>query len=315
MNAVARLRLVSSVAVLLVGLPVAALADGGGGGSAGSGGGEFSSSSGPQYNPAQEYQKGVAALDAKNFKEASKFFGHVLIVQPRDANSNYLLGLSLAGQGNDKKALGAFQKAAKYNDGLIPAHQQLGVTKARLGDSAGAALVRDGLAAKLAACGATCANAGEYKAAIAAIDAAITAGPQARVESMVPSSFKRLKGADQAYLTAVSLINEQRYAAAIASLDAAAQAVGPHPDVLTYLGFANRKLGKFDLAEGYYRAALSIAPQHRGALEYYGELKVERGDMAGARRNLALLDRSCAFGCYQAEELRRWIIVGHSPEA
>ena len=80
--------------------------------------------------------------------------------------------------------------------------------------------------------------------------------------------------------------------------------------MLTYLGFTHRKLGEFDRAEDYYRQALGVAPDHRGALEYYGELKVERGDLAGARANLARLEAICRFGCYEAEELRRWIVAG-----
>ena len=38
---------------------------------------------------------------------------------------------------------------------------------------------------------------------------------------------------------------------------ARATAFGAHPDILTYLGFANRKLGRFDVAEDYYRQALA----------------------------------------------------------
>ena len=69
------------------------------------------------------------------------------------------------------------------------------------------------------------------------------------------------------------------------SLNAARATFGPHPDVLTYLGFANRKLGRFEAAETYYRAALAAAPEHRGATEYYGELMAERGDLEGAERD------------------------------
>jgi hypothetical protein len=61
------------------------------------------------------------------------------------------------------------------------------------------------------------------------------------------------------------------------------------------------------VAEGYYRTALDIFPEHRGALEYYGELKLERGDVAGAKAHLAKLEAICGFGCNEADELRRWI--------
>ena len=66
-------------------------------------------------------------------------------------------------------------------------------------------------------------------------------------------------------------------------------------------------MAKFDRAEIYYNRALAIAPDHIGAIEYYGELKVERGDIDGARAHLARLENLCNFGCYEAEELRVWI--------
>ena len=118
---------------------------------------------------------------------------------------------------------------------------------------------------------------------------------------------------DGAYVRAVSLINEHRYQDALAALDRAQAAFGPHPDILTYSGYVWRKLGRLDEAERYYRAALAIAPSHRGATEYYGELKVIEGDMAGARALLARLDRQCAFGCAEAEDLRRWIDARRRP--
>ena len=61
------------------------------------------------------------------------------------------------------------------------------------------------------------------------------------------------------------------------------------------------------------RAALAVAPEHKGATEYYGELMVERGNIAGARAMLARLDSLCTFGCAEADELRRWIEAGRSP--
>jgi Tfp pilus assembly protein PilF len=79
------------------------------------------------------------------------------------------------------------------------------------------------------------------------------------------------------------------------------------------LGFANRKLGRFEIAEDYYRQALASAPQHRGATEYYGELMVERGDISGAQQMLARLEAQCSFGCAEADELRRWIDAKRAP--
>lgn len=127
--------------------------------------------------------------------------------------------------------------------------------------------------------------------------------------------FAGAEAGDQAYIAAVSLINEGRYDEALASLDQARTVFGPHPDILTYQGYTWRKKGDLDRAETYYRQALAVFPDHIGATEYYGELKVERGDLAGAKVMLAKLDRLCAFGCAEAEELRRWIDAGAEPDA
>lgn len=294
----------------LLALPALAASGGSGGGG---GGTDMPSASAPAYDPAAEYRKGIEALTANNFKDALKAFKNVLAVAPKDANTNYLAGLSAIGLNDWKKAKPYLEKAAKADPNLIGAHRQLGVVKAKLGDAPGATAERDLLKAKLSACGDGCAANAELKGAVEAIDAAIAAGPEAKVSVVLPPAYTSATTGDRAYLAAVSLINERRYADAIASLQAAQMSFGAHPDILTYLGFANRKLGRYDVAEGYYKAALAIYPNHRGALEYYGELKVERGDIAGAKANLAKLDRVCTFGCSQADELRLWISLGRSP--
>lgn len=297
--------------------PVIASNGGGMGmGSGGSGNGfQSPSSSAPMYDPAIDYQKGVAALKAQDYKSALKSLRNVLSASPRDANTNYLVGVALRGTGDNKRAADYFEKATKYDKTMLIAWRELGVTRAKLGDVPGATVARDALSVRLAACAMTCTDKTGIQAAIDTVSAAITAGPQARLGRALPPALRGTADGDHAYLQAVSLINQHRYGDAIASLQAARWVFGAHPDILTYIGFANRKLGRYADAEGYYRAALAIFPKHRGALEYYGELKVERGDLPGARGNLALLDRSCTFGCYEAEELRRWIVLGRDPLA
>ena len=46
------------------------------------------------------------------------------------------------------------------------------------------------------------------------------------------------------------------------------------PDILNYLGFANRKVDNFKDAEIYYLMGLEIDPKHVGINEYLGELYV-----------------------------------------
>ena len=300
--------------VAVSGLAVAApaFASGGGGGSGVS---ELPSASTPQYDPAAEYRTGTAALEAKDFKKARTAFDHALSVAPGDANTQYLAGVARTGLGDLKGARKFYAKAAKTDANMIAAWRDLGVTDARLGDKAKAQETLAALQARRTACADACPQAAELKTAEDAVTAALAGTPAAMAVPAGSLIFASTGFGDGQYLAAVALINERKYEQAIAALEDAQRVFGAHPDILTYLGFANRKLGRFDVAEGYYRAALTAAPGHRGATEYFGELMVERRDMAGARRMLARLDAQCRFGCTEAEELRAWIAAGRSPHS
>lgn len=309
MNAIRQARLWLAAAILPLAATGERLIAAGGGGMGG-----FSSMpsvSAPAYDAAAEYRSGVAALGENRFADAKRNFDHVLEMDPKNANANYLAGVARVGLKDDKGALRCFEKAIKYDDTLIQAHKAYGVTLAALGQKDKAQAELDALKARAASCGDGCAQAADLRDAISAITSQLGSGPQARLDTAPGLIFASAEQGDKAYLEAVGLINEHRYEDAIQSLLRAEKTFGPHPDILTYLGFANRKLKRYEIAERYYLAALRIAPHHRGATEYYGELMVERGDLAGAREKLAMLDRTCSFGCYEAEELRRWIALGH----
>jgi tetratricopeptide (TPR) repeat protein len=289
-------------AIFLTLSPVFAAGGGGGGG-----GGGAPSQSTPQYDPAAEYQKGTAAFRANQFAEAAKSFKRVVDAAPKNPQANYLLGASYMAQGQFKKAKKPFESAVKYDGKMIEARRDLAITYAKLGEAAKADEQRAALKAAATACSATCADAAKITDAVSKVDAAMQTGKAALAPVVSDIRLADAKSADATYVAAVSLINEKRYDEAIAQLDGALWTAGPHPDILTYLGFANRKLRKYDAAESYYQAALAVAPEHRGALEYYGELKLERGNVAGAKLHLAKLETLCRFGCYEADELRRWI--------
>jgi tetratricopeptide (TPR) repeat protein len=296
---------IARIVLIAATFTVPAYAAGGGGG-----GGGFSSApsdSTPQYDPAVEYAKGADALKAGDYKAADKAFRKVLAVTPKDANALYMSGLAKAGDGDLKGAAKAYEKALKVDPAMLTARRDYAVTLYKLGEADKAAAELATLKTQAATCGDACPQAADLKSAVAAVEAAQTTGKTAALAPPPSLLFADAAAGDGAYLHAVSLINEHRYAEALVALDAAKAAFGPHPDVLTYIGFTYRKLGQYDRAEGYYRAALAIAPAHRGATEYYGELKAERGDIAGARTMLAALEAQCNFGCIEAEDLRRWI--------
>ena len=297
----------AALAIATPSLPLWAAGGGGGGG-----GGSMPSDSAPQYDPAVEYRNGIAAMQEQRWKDAERAFGRVLEVAPKDANTNLLMALAKLGRGDTKGARGFLEKAVKYDSDLLAAHVKLGAVYAKLGDAAKAQTQLDWLQVKATACAGTCADAKTIEEGLAEVKAAMAAGKQARVDGIDLRAFASTDQGDQAYIAAVSLLNEHRYGDAIAALKLSQRAFGPHPDLLTYLGFANRKLKHYDLAEQYYKAALAIAPQHLGAIEYYGEMLLERGNVAGAKQMLARLDTICTFGCAQSDELRRWIDRGSS---
>jgi Tfp pilus assembly protein PilF len=288
---------------------VGALAAGGGGG--GGGGAEMPSASAPMYNPAEEYAKAIKAIQAKDYKSAAKAAQHVTEAAPKSVDGWKLLGVAQSGTENWKGARRAYERAIKLEPDDLPSHAGLGIALANLKD-AKAQEQLTWLKAKADACTTDC---GTLKSLAAQVEAAVSGGaaPAQPSAALEQGSLLFADAGDQAYVAAVSLINEKRYDEALKSLDAARAAFGPHPDILTYQGYTWRKKGQYDRAEQYYREALAIAPNHRGATEYYGELKVERGQIADARAMLAKLDKVCAYGCVEAEELRRWIDAGGEP--
>jgi tetratricopeptide (TPR) repeat protein len=305
-----RAALIAAAAIGAVALPSAAFAVGSGmGGSMGPGAGASPSFTEPTYDPVVEYRSGVAALQAGKFRDAERNFDHVLDVTPNDASALFMLGMAKAGHGDLKGAERAYEKTIKVDSTRIDAHRELAVTLAKEGQADKAQAELDALKKQSDACGGSCPEADDLKAAIATVEAALA--PKTAAYARPPSLLLASEAdGDRAYVQAVRLINQHRYDEALAQLRQAQAVFGPHPDVLTYIGYTYRKMGQYDKAESYYRQALAIAPAHIGATEYYGELMVERGDLAGAKKMLIKIEDQCSFSCVEAEDLRRWITSG-----
>lgn len=97
-----------------------------------------------------------------------------------------------------------------------------------------------------------------------------------------------------------------RYQEAIVDLEKLTASV-KHADLYNLLGFANRKLKRYDDAAKWYKEALYYAPDHRPALEYQGELFIALGDLDAAKANLDLLTLFCPQGCAEKETLYKAI--------
>lgn len=97
-------------------------------------------------------------------------------------------------------------------------------------------------------------------------------------------------------------IKAKDYQGALALLQPMARSV-IDPDLFNLMGFCLRKTGDQKQAWVYYRKALDLDPDHRGTLEYQGELFVETGQLDKARQNLTRLKALCPKGCEEAEDL------------
>ncbi len=288
------------------------LANGGGASS----GGLPASPSGPKIDPVQSYREGLEALQAGDYKTAEKKFNEVLTVARKMPEANYYMGVTKVRLGKEKASVRYFKRAIKEMPDFVEAREQLALVQVNIGkpdDAIEQLAALQTIAEDCASHGCDDVLAARTAQAIATVEAALGSGEDV---SAAPGGgqfaqliFEPREAGDAHYVDAVKLINQERFAEAIATLYSAQKTAGPHPDILNYLGFAHRKLGRFDEARKYYSAALALAPDHLGANEYLGELYLELGQLEKAKRQLATLDRLCAFGCAEREDLARLIAM------
>lgn len=138
-----------------------------------------------------------------------------------------------------------------------------------------------------------------FAVSVAMTPAALGAGPR-------PSAVNE----NDVVAQAQRLIDRGAYATAIPLLEGALAEDPQSADAYSLLGFASRKLGRYDEALAHYQQALTIDPQHLGALEYLGELYVETGQLSNAEAMLARLAEACPQGCEEHEDLAA-AIAGH----
>ncbi len=265
------------------------------------------------------YREALEALSEADYRTAEKKLAQVLKVAPKDAQANYFMALAKIGQGKQKSSVRYLERAINERPDYIEARETLGLVSIELGRTDDARDQLDALKEIESGCQSNgCEGVDQARLAEAAakLEAALASGNQsssldlgAYLAAMPAAASDDGVGR---YLAAERLLNEERYEEAISDLYASKAVIGPHPNILNYLGYAHRKLGRFDKAQTYYAAALRIDPGHLGANEYLGELYLELGDIKRAKKQLASLDRLCAFGCAQREDLARLIDVKES---
>ena len=104
---------------------------------------------------------------------------------------------------------------------------------------------------------------------------------------------------------AIESVEKKDYVGAINLLKDVLSDDGENADALNYMGYSHRKLGNFENALSYYKKALAIKPDHRGANEYIGEAYLEMKKPDLAKAHLEKLATICGTSCDEYRELKK----------
>ena len=135
----------------------------------------------------------------------------------------------------------------------------------------------------------------------------------ASVAATGANAIDNVTSRDAPDLTSVrAKIKAKDFKAALAELTPMLE-TNQHADVYNLMGFSLRKSGDYQQAYTFYRKALEFDPEHKGALEYLGELYVETGQIDKAKENVVQLKRLCPSGCEELADLEE-AVAGASPK-
>ena len=105
----------------------------------------------------------------------------------------------------------------------------------------------------------------------------------------------------------IEIINNEDYKNALIALEEFVYENPQSADGWNYIGFVSRNLEKYEDAERYYALGLEIKPNHKGILEYQGELYLKTNRIEKARENLSILNDLCSFNCSYRDKLAKKI--------
>lgn len=119
--------------------------------------------------------------------------------------------------------------------------------------------------------------------ALASPARAIMSGAESRLEA----------SSDADYAAGKAAFEREDWPGTIANLTLVVMRRPWHDNAHAMLGYAWRKLGRYDLSFASYHETLALNPRHRGALAYLGEAYLELGREEHARATLLRLAEVC----------------------
>ncbi len=108
-----------------------------------------------------------------------------------------------------------------------------------------------------------------------------------------------LKGWHKAYAL---VYDKHDYEGGIAALRA--MGYDDNVDVATLIGYASRKLGRYDDAKVWYERALAADPNHALTWSYYGMWQAEQGNILKAKDDLQKVASICGTTCPEYTKLK-----------
>jgi tetratricopeptide (TPR) repeat protein len=99
-------------------------------------------------------------------------------------------------------------------------------------------------------------------------------------------------------------IGEEDFEKAIGILRTVLESDPDNADAYNFLAYSQRNIDQIDEAMENYIRALDLDPDHKGALEYQGELYLKLGDKLAAEANLVRLGELCPRGCEEHATLQ-----------
>ena len=114
------------------------------------------------------------------------------------------------------------------------------------------------------------------------------------------------KKLDNNYVIGKKAVEAGKYEEAIKALNEVILTNPDDSDAHNLLGYSYRQLKNYDKAFSYYKQALNINSDHKGALEYMGIAYIETGNIADAEILYSKLKDLCSF-CNEKRSLDKAI--------
>ena len=125
-----------------------------------------------------------------------------------------------------------------------------------------------------------------------------------KTKKKTSSDEEFLKGYHAAYAL---IYDKSDYVGGIAALHALGY--DDNADVATLLGYASRKLGRYDESKFWYERALAADPNHAVTWSYYGMWQAEQGNVLKAKDDLEKVRLICGTDC-KAYKMLKDVIDG-----